>query len=756
MTLSETGTWLAHALQTLTSDGDSVLHLDPETLFSLVSYCEKAPPTDAEQYLLNIVGDDRCKDIVAEYLQRRGVTENAGDAGLRAYQKPRHEEPWSSGTKKTPKQKSGGGSEGPGNASTTQKDSDHKSPLYSGNGVLSAENVIQKGKRPVGKGKKGGKGISLAEASKGLVVFARSGPCDCQCTRHKLVNNCLSCGRIVCEQEGEGPCHFCGVLVLREGSDYGGLEGLPVPAATEAEVAAEEFKNRLVEYDRTAASRTTVIDDQSDYFEIEGNTWLTEKEKKLLQERLTDEERKEEERRKRVVVTIDLLGRKVVVAGQEDGKETGESFSVLGSEVLVGQDPPKVPRVKPNPFLMEAPVFIDSRQSITTDSSSAAGVKVSSARKSTELRRSGRIQHDDPIVEALIGHSPNDSGSIGAQKSHVWQSPKARLLGQAEEESSSNCEADMAVLQDPLRTSRNSGLSGRVQPTATCNHVSNNGSRATPFDICLPHSTGKSKPVVLSPSVLMVNQTKRKEAWRETNGENKQPNRVLLPGMILLKRWLSLEQQVDIVKYCRTVGIGPGGFYQPQFGHNSKMNLQMMCLGMHWEPTTKTYEIHRSHYDNALPPLIPDSFTRLVDKALLAARVAATQDSGEKSKRVQLDKHSPVPEMVPNVCIVNFYERSGTLGMHQDKDESSESLQKERPVVSFSIGDSAEFAYGKQSDLSNADNAVLESGDVLIFGGPSRMIYHGVTKVISETSPRWLSETANLRPGRLNLTFRQY
>ncbi|CAM6105444.1 unnamed protein product [Calypogeia fissa] len=672
MTLSETSTWLAHALQTITSDGDSVLHLDPETLFSLVSYCEKALPTDAEQYLLNIVGDDRCKDIVAEYLQRRGVTENAGDVGLQAYQKPRHEEPWSSGTKKTPKQKSGGGSEGPGNASTPQKDSDHKSPLYSGNGVLSAENVIQKGKRPVGKGKKGGKGISLAEASKGLVAFARNGPCD---------------------------------LTM------GGLKGLPVPAATEAEVAAEDLKNRLVEYDRTAASRKTVIDDQSDYFEIKGNTWLTEKEKKLLQERLTDEERKEEERRKRVLVTIDLLGRKVVVAGQEDGKETGESLSVLGSEVLVGQDLSKVPRVKPNPFLTEAPVFIDSRQSITTDSSSAAaGAKVSSARKSTKLRRSGRIQHDDPIVEALIGHNPNDSRSIGAQKSHVWQSPKARLLGQAEEESSSNYEADMAVLQDPLRTSRNNGLSGRVQPTATCNHVSNNGSRGTPFDICLPHATGKSKAVVLSPSVLMVKQTKRKEALRETNGENKQPNRVLLPGMILLKRWLSLEQQVDIVKYCRNVGIGPGGFYQPQFGHNAKMNLQMMCLGMHWEPTTKTYETHGSHYDNALPPSIPDSFTRLVDKALLAARVAVTQDSGEKSKRVQLDKHSLVPTMVPNVCIVNFYERSGTLGIHQDKDESSESLQKERPVVSFSIGDSAE----------------------------------------------WLSETANLRPGRLNLTFRQY
>ncbi|VDO83564.1 unnamed protein product [Soboliphyme baturini] len=37
--------------------------------------------------------------------------------------------------------------------------------------------------------------------------------CDCQASAHGLVNNCLSCGRIVCEQEGSGPCFFCGSLV---------------------------------------------------------------------------------------------------------------------------------------------------------------------------------------------------------------------------------------------------------------------------------------------------------------------------------------------------------------------------------------------------------------------------------------------------------------------------------------------------------------------------------------------------------------
>lgn len=37
--------------------------------------------------------------------------------------------------------------------------------------------------------------------------------CDCQAVRHALVNNCLSCGRVVCVQEGSGPCFFCGEIV---------------------------------------------------------------------------------------------------------------------------------------------------------------------------------------------------------------------------------------------------------------------------------------------------------------------------------------------------------------------------------------------------------------------------------------------------------------------------------------------------------------------------------------------------------------
>lgn len=78
------------------------------------------------------------------------------------------------------------------------------------------------------------------------------------------------------------------------------------------------------------------------------------------------------------------------------------------------------------------------------------------------------------------------------------------------------------------------------------------------------------------------------------------------------------------------------------------------------------------------------------------------------------------------------------------------------PIVSFSVGDSAEFLYGDGWDAYNADKVILKSGDVLIFGGKSRHIYHGVRSIIRNSAPKNLLKETYLRPGRLNLTFREF
>lgn len=77
--------------------------------------------------------------------------------------------------------------------------------------------------------------------------------CYCQCTRHNLVNNCVNCGKIVCEQEGEGPCLFCGSWVDRETTYDIGEDQF------EYEVALGN-RDRLIEYDVNAAQRLGVLD----------------------------------------------------------------------------------------------------------------------------------------------------------------------------------------------------------------------------------------------------------------------------------------------------------------------------------------------------------------------------------------------------------------------------------------------------------------------------------------------------------------
>jgi len=81
----------------------------------------------------------------------------------------------------------------------------------------------------------------------------------------------------------------------------------PLDLAARAKVA----KDRLVEFDRTAASRTTVIDDQSDWFEIDGNAWLDESERAELKRQAAEMIEAEEERRRksRTTFALDLLGR---------------------------------------------------------------------------------------------------------------------------------------------------------------------------------------------------------------------------------------------------------------------------------------------------------------------------------------------------------------------------------------------------------------------------------------------------------------
>jgi alkylated DNA repair protein (DNA oxidative demethylase) len=105
----------------------------------------------------------------------------------------------------------------------------------------------------------------------------------------------------------------------------------------------------------------------------------------------------------------------------------------------------------------------------------------------------------------------------------------------------------------------------------------------------------------------------------------------------------------------------------------------------------------------------------------------------------------------PDIALINWYGPDGRMGLHQDKDEGAESIAAGKPVVSISIGDTARFLFGGLRRRDPVDALMLESGDVFVFGGPARLRYHGISRIIPGTSPPELGLS-----GRFNFTFREY
>ncbi len=106
---------------------------------------------------------------------------------------------------------------------------------------------------------------------------------------------------------------------------------------------------------------------------------------------------------------------------------------------------------------------------------------------------------------------------------------------------------------------------------------------------------------------------------------------------------------------------------------------------------------------------------------------------------------TPWSEFEPDVCLINFYGPGAKMGLHQDKDERDFT----QPIITICLGDAADFLVGGPKRADKAAAFQVESGDVLLMGPPSRMLFHGVRKVYAGTSPI-MGVT-----GRYSLTFRK-
>ena len=100
----------------------------------------------------------------------------------------------------------------------------------------------------------------------------------------------------------------------------------------------------------------------------------------------------------------------------------------------------------------------------------------------------------------------------------------------------------------------------------------------------------------------------------------------------------------------------------------------------------------------------------------------------------------------PDIALVNYYDEKARMGLHQDRDERSRD-----PVVSLSLGDTCVFRFGNTEHRNRPwTDLELRSGDLFVFGGPSRLAYHGVTRTTAGTG----DPATGLSSGRLNITLR--
>eukprot|EP01118_Nematostelium_gracile_P015838 TRINITY_DN6420_c0_g1_i3.p1 TRINITY_DN6420_c0_g1~~TRINITY_DN6420_c0_g1_i3.p1 ORF type:complete len:666 (+),score=175.69 TRINITY_DN6420_c0_g1_i3:386-2383(+) len=200
-------------------------------------------------------------------------------------------------------------------------------------------------------------------------------PCDCMATEHSLIGNCLNCGKIICQQEGRGPCTYCGYTAEQRARDI----------ATESFEKAAEHKDKLIEYQATSAKRTVVYDDQEDYYNM--NQWIDKDERQRLMKKAEEARIAKEEARRKQKITFDFAGRKVVIA---DDQETVNYLEEYASPEAPNPRKEAKSHAVANPTIaIPAPVFQKSKK----EKEGKQEVNDNSNNKKRKERFSKRIQH---------------------------------------------------------------------------------------------------------------------------------------------------------------------------------------------------------------------------------------------------------------------------------------------------------------------------------------------------------------------------
>jgi alkylated DNA repair protein (DNA oxidative demethylase) len=192
-----------------------------------------------------------------------------------------------------------------------------------------------------------------------------------------------------------------------------------------------------------------------------------------------------------------------------------------------------------------------------------------------------------------------------------------------------------------------------------------------------------------------------------------------LRGVTVHKGFLSRKDQVRLLEATRRI-VAEAPLFRPVTSRGQEMSVRMTSAGdFGWVSDRQGYRYQPLHPDGAPWPMIPRDIL----------------DIWEAVSGV---------DRLPECCLVNFYGEGARMGLHQDRDEADFLM----PVVSVSLGDAGLFRIGNHVRGGKTESLWLDSGDVMVLGGPARMLFHGLDRI------RFGSSGLLPQGGRLNLTLR--
>lgn len=203
-------------------------------------------------------------------------------------------------------------------------------------------------------------------------------------------------------------------------------------------------------------------------------------------------------------------------------------------------------------------------------------------------------------------------------------------------------------------------------------------------------------------------------AW---NGQMVTP--ITLRGFEIYKDYLDGPAQTGLISDLRSV-LKAAPLFSPTTRFGKKMSVRMTSAGKYgWYSDASGYRYEPTHPDGTPWPAIPQSILRI------------WRDTTGRDRD-------------PDCCLINFYGEGARMGMHQDRDEQDFTY----PVLSVSLGDDGMFRIGNDERGGKTESLWLQSGDVVVMGGPARLTYHGVDRI------RFKSSRLLPKGGRINLTCR--